>query len=61
MGMIASINPATGETLRVFDPLTPAQIEDILARAQASYVRYRDTSLADRALWLTRAAEILES
>jgi succinate-semialdehyde dehydrogenase/glutarate-semialdehyde dehydrogenase len=58
--MIASINPATGETLRVFDPLTPAQIEDKLARAQAAYLRYRETPLADRARWLTGAAEILE-
>jgi succinate-semialdehyde dehydrogenase/glutarate-semialdehyde dehydrogenase len=59
--MIASINPATGETLRAFDSLTAAEIEDALARAQAAYLRYRQTPLADRARWLTRAAEILEA
>jgi succinate-semialdehyde dehydrogenase/glutarate-semialdehyde dehydrogenase len=58
--MIASINPATGETLRVFDALPPAQVEDKLTRAQAAYLAYRQTSLAARAQWLTHAAEILE-
>jgi len=59
--MIASINPATGETLRVFEALTPAQIEDKLAGAQRAFLRYRQTPLARRAGWLIAAAEILES
>ncbi len=59
--MIASINPATGETFRTFDPLRQAQIEDKLARAEAAYHAYRQTALADRARWLAAAAEILES
>jgi succinate-semialdehyde dehydrogenase/glutarate-semialdehyde dehydrogenase len=59
--MITSINPATGESLRTFDELTETQIEDKLARAQAAYESYRWTSFADRARWLNRAAEILES
>jgi succinate-semialdehyde dehydrogenase / glutarate-semialdehyde dehydrogenase len=59
--MIASVNPATGETLRTFDPLSAAQIEDRLARAAAAYGTYRRTSYADRARWLSAAAEILES
>jgi succinate-semialdehyde dehydrogenase/glutarate-semialdehyde dehydrogenase len=58
--MIATVNPTTGETLRVFEALTPAQVEDKLARAQAAYLRDRETPLADRARWLTGAAEILE-
>ena len=59
--MIASINPANGETLRVFDPLTDARIEEKLARAEAAYAVHRRTSIADRVRWLTAAAEILES
>jgi len=59
--MIASINPATGETVRVFDPLSAAQIEDKLARSQDAYLRHRQTSFADRARWLTCAAGILET
>src|ERR1035438_9339994 len=59
--MIASINPATGETLRTFDALTGAELEDKLTRAERAYRSYRRTSFADRARWLTAAAEILES
>lgn len=59
--MIASINPATGETLRTFEELSEAQIEEKLARAEAAYADYRRTSIADRARWLTVAAGILEA
>jgi len=59
--MIASINPATGATLRTFEPLTEPQIEDRLRRAAAAYQAYRRTSFAERARWLSGAAEILES
>jgi succinate-semialdehyde dehydrogenase / glutarate-semialdehyde dehydrogenase len=58
--MIASINPATGETLRTFEPLSDAQVDDALARADAAWRSYRHTPLADRARWLTAAADILE-
>src|SRR4051794_5394070 len=58
--MIASINPATGETLRVFEPLTDSEVDARLARAQSAYRSYRRTSFADRARWLTAVAEILE-
>jgi succinate-semialdehyde dehydrogenase/glutarate-semialdehyde dehydrogenase len=59
--MIASVNPATGETLRKFEPLTDAQIDDKIARADMAYRAYRQTSFAERAGWLEAAAEILES
>jgi succinate-semialdehyde dehydrogenase/glutarate-semialdehyde dehydrogenase len=59
--MIASINPATGETLRTFEPLTDAQVDAKLARADKAWCDYRRTSLADRGRWLKSAAGILES
>ena len=55
------MNPATGETLRVFEPLTSAQIEERLARAETAYRLYRRTPLAERRRWLLAAAGILES
>jgi len=58
--VIASINPATGATLRIFDALTEAQTEEKLACADRAFRAYRHTSLADRARWLAAAAEILE-
>jgi succinate-semialdehyde dehydrogenase/glutarate-semialdehyde dehydrogenase len=59
--VIASINPATGETLRTFDELTDERLERKLAGAERAYRAYRRTPFADRARWLTAAAEILES
>lgn len=59
--MIATVNPATGEVVRRFEPLNDRQIEDKLACADRAYQSYRRTGFADRARWLTRAAEILEA
>ena len=59
--MIASVNPANGETLRTFSPLTDSQIEDKLVRAEAAYSAFRHTRFSDRAQWLERAAAILET
>ena len=58
--MIASINPATGETLRTFDALSDAQVDAALARADSAYRTYRHTPLGARARWLSAAAGILE-
>jgi succinate-semialdehyde dehydrogenase / glutarate-semialdehyde dehydrogenase len=57
---IASINPATGETLRVFAPLSSAALEQKLAHAFATFQSYRKTSFAQRAQWLSNAARILD-
>jgi succinate-semialdehyde dehydrogenase/glutarate-semialdehyde dehydrogenase len=57
---IASINPATGETLKEFSALDSAQIEEKLAKAANAFERYRRTSFAQRAARLTTAADLLE-
>jgi succinate-semialdehyde dehydrogenase/glutarate-semialdehyde dehydrogenase len=56
---IATINPATGEKLRSFEPLTEAQIDAKLERAAAAFRQYRQMPFAERARRMTRAAEIL--
>ncbi len=58
---IASINPATGETLRSFEPLSDALIEQKLARAIQAFNKHCRTTFAERARSMTRAAEILET
>ncbi|HUI56444.1 MAG TPA: NAD-dependent succinate-semialdehyde dehydrogenase [Bryobacteraceae bacterium] len=58
--MIASVNPATGETVRTFEALSETEIEQKLARADAAYRTYRQTTRSDRARWLSAAAGILE-
>ena len=57
---IATINPATGETLKTFAPLDDAEIETKLALAQSTFKSYRQTTFAQRSQWLNQAAEILE-
>ncbi|MDQ2976427.1 MAG: NADP-dependent succinic semialdehyde dehydrogenase [Acidobacteriota bacterium] len=58
---IASVNPTTGETLKTFEPLTEAEINEKLEQASQAFRSYRQTSLADRERWMLRAAEILET
>jgi succinate-semialdehyde dehydrogenase/glutarate-semialdehyde dehydrogenase len=57
---IATTNPATGEVLKTFEPLTAAQIEQKLQLAASAFRMHRRTSFADRADKMLRAAEILE-
>ena len=58
---IATINPATGETLRTFTPLTPDQLEARLECAASAYLKHRRTSFAERRRLMLKAAEILET
>src|ERR1044071_1910341 len=58
---IASINPATGETLRTFTALSAEQIEEKLQLAADTFRTYSRTSFVDRARMMMRAAAILET
>jgi len=58
---IATINPATGQTLKTFEPHSDSDIEGKLQRADTVFRSYRRTSFAERAGWLSRAASILDS
>ncbi|HEV7238705.1 MAG TPA: NAD-dependent succinate-semialdehyde dehydrogenase [Thermoanaerobaculia bacterium] len=58
---IASVNPATGETIATFEPLTGADIEQRLQRAMEAFEINRARSFGERAERMLRAAEILES
>jgi len=57
---IATTNPATGEILRTFEPLSAAQIEQKLQTAASAFRKHRRTPFAERASQMMRAAEILE-
>jgi succinate-semialdehyde dehydrogenase/glutarate-semialdehyde dehydrogenase len=58
---IATINPSTGETIRTFEPHSAAQVEEVLARANAANGLMAQTSFAQRAAWMRRAADILDA
>jgi succinate-semialdehyde dehydrogenase/glutarate-semialdehyde dehydrogenase len=57
---IATINPATGKTLKTFDPLNNGEIAAKLDLAQSAFEEYRRTSFPERSQWLQQAANILE-
>src|SRR6185437_821569 len=58
---IATTNPATGEVVKAFDPMTPEEIEVRLERAHRGYDVVRRTSFAQRAAWMRAAADILDA
>ena len=58
---IATINPATGQTLKTFTPLTADELEARLACAASAFRRHRRTSFAERRRLMLKAAEILEA
>jgi len=57
---IRSINPANGEVLRSFEPLSPDALQQKLATAAAAAKEYRETTLSDRALWMRKLAVLIE-
>ena len=57
---IATINPATGETLETFQPLSTSEIEQKLELAVTTFRCERKTPFAERARRMLKAAQILE-
>src|SRR5215207_880700 len=57
---IATVNPATGETLRVFDALSERDVDTRLDRAVSAFAQWRTTPVANRAGVVARAGQILE-
>lgn len=57
---IATTNPATGELMKSFEPLSAQQIEKKLQLAMSAFQTHRRTRFADRARMMLAAAEILE-
>jgi succinate-semialdehyde dehydrogenase/glutarate-semialdehyde dehydrogenase len=58
---ITTTNPATGEVLKHFDPMSSDEIDRVLARSAEGFAALRRTSFADRARWLTAAATLLDT
>ena len=58
---IASVNPATGETLAEFTALTPHEVEARLSRASDVVARWRFTAVGERVAVVARLAELFEA
>ncbi|GAA3013441.1 hypothetical protein GCM10020229_25940 [Kitasatospora albolonga] len=59
--VIATVNPATGETLETFEPLGRDALELALGRAAEAAVLQRATGFEERSGLLRRAAELLDA
>ena len=58
---IATTNPATGQLIKSFEPLTHEQIDRKLQKAIETFAVYRKVSFSQRAQWMIKAATILEN
>ncbi|MFJ4466919.1 NADP-dependent succinic semialdehyde dehydrogenase [Streptomyces sp. NPDC089424] len=58
---IATINPATGELVEEFTPLTKEEVEARLTRAEAAAAALRATDFGTRARWMRAAADLVEA
>jgi succinate-semialdehyde dehydrogenase/glutarate-semialdehyde dehydrogenase len=58
---IATINPATGQTIKTFEPLTDAQVDQKIQLAGEVFPSFRKLSFAARAKMMLKAADILEA
>lgn len=58
---IQTINPANGEVLKSFQPLSAAQLEQKIQLAQSTFTKFRRLSFAERGRMMRKAADILEA
>jgi succinate-semialdehyde dehydrogenase / glutarate-semialdehyde dehydrogenase len=58
---IATVNPANGQIIRTFTPLSEPELDARLQCAADAFRRYRRTPIGERTRMLQRAAEILDS
>jgi succinate-semialdehyde dehydrogenase/glutarate-semialdehyde dehydrogenase len=58
---IATINPATGQMVNTFEPLSDAQLELKLQKAADTFSSYRKVPFAERARMMVKAAAILDN
>jgi succinate-semialdehyde dehydrogenase / glutarate-semialdehyde dehydrogenase len=58
---IATVNPATGETIETFEPHDNAEVTRRIAEAAEAAVALRDTTFAQRAEWMNATADIVEA
>ncbi|HZD10320.1 MAG TPA: NAD-dependent succinate-semialdehyde dehydrogenase [Candidatus Binatia bacterium] len=56
---IIALNPATNEQIREYEEHSPEDVRDIIRRANAAYLNWRETSFAVRANCMREAARIL--
>src|SRR5215211_7509399 len=59
MGQLESFNPATGELLGTVETITPAQVQGVVDEVAEVQPFWAQLSLADRARYMRRAADVI--
>jgi len=57
---IATINPATGETVKEFPADDAAAIDRKIGEAEAAFQALKSTTFAQRAEWMRASADLIE-
>jgi succinate-semialdehyde dehydrogenase / glutarate-semialdehyde dehydrogenase len=58
---IATVNPATGQLVKSFEPMSASQVEEKIRIAAAEFPRFRALPFIERARMMRNAADILEA
>jgi succinate-semialdehyde dehydrogenase/glutarate-semialdehyde dehydrogenase len=58
---IATTNPATGQVLKTYDPMSDEQVDAAIERADLAFQQLHGTTIAQRGRWLIAAADLLEA
>lgn len=58
--MLKSINPATGELIKTFDEMTPAEVTNRIQKTHRIFLDWKQTTFSERAILMKKAALILK-
>jgi succinate-semialdehyde dehydrogenase/glutarate-semialdehyde dehydrogenase len=56
---IETVNPATGETIHVFEEMSDHQVDDIINESHTAYLKWRDKDFNTRTLCMMKIAALL--
>jgi succinate-semialdehyde dehydrogenase/glutarate-semialdehyde dehydrogenase len=56
---MATVNPATGATIKTYEELTPTEVGGVIAQAHETFLDWKRTTFAERARLMKRAADVL--
>ncbi len=59
--MFRSINPATGEVVATYSPHSTEEVNDIVEQTQSAWLKWKDTSFAERSALMRMAGDVLEN
>ena len=56
---LSAVNPSTGETIKTYDEMTPTEVRRVITQAHETFGDWKQTTFAERARMMQRAAHIL--